>query len=294
MNTPRAIDSVLKAVGRTPLVRLSAFERASGPRLYAKCEYMSPGGSIFDRAAVAQITEAILGGHLSEGGTLVSAGGTDVVVSLAMAASATGHRFIAVVPRSMMFERKRVLADYGAKLVQVDDAVGLAGAHEKAIEVARESKALCVCLGAGRTVTTAYEAIGRELIEALESPPTLTFCGLDYGAIPNGLSRGLAGAALVAVEPAESDHLMLGLNPRAEARALDHAAVTEIDSITDADAWELAERLAKETGLLAGLGSGAVLVAMLRRSLSFGADDTLVAVLPDMGERRFMLSSFFA
>lgn len=294
MNTPRAIDSVLKAVGRTALVRLSVLERVGGPKLYAKCEYQSPGGSIFDRAAVAQINEAILGGHLAEGRTLVASGGTDAVVSLAMTASATGHPFVVVVPRSMMFERKRVLTDYGAKLVPVDDEVGAAGAHEKAIEVARESKALCVCLGDGRTVTAAYEAIGRELIEALGAAPTLTVCGLDSGVIPTGIARGLGGSAVVAVQPADSDHLMLGLKPLAEARALDRAVVIDIDSVSDADAWNMAERVAKETGLLSGLGSGAVLVATLKRSLSFGADDTLVAVLPDMGERRFMLSSFFA
>lgn len=294
MNTPHAIDSILKAVGRTPLVRLAALERVDGPRLYAKCEYLSPGGSIFDRAAVAQLNEAVLGGHLAEGRALVAAGGSDAAVSLAMAASATGHPFTAVVPRSMMFERKRVLADHGATLVFVEDDVGPKGAFEKAMEIAREKKALCVCVSDGRTVTAAYEAIGRELVEALESTPTLTVCGLDSGAIPTGLSKGLAGGSVVAVQPASADHLMLGLKTLADAGSLDRSVALDVDTVGDEDAWKRAESLARETGLLVGLASGAVVEATLRRSLAFGSGDTLVAVLPDMGERRFMLSSFFA
>ena len=294
MPAPRAIDSILKAVGRTPLVRLTRLEREGGPKLYAKCEYLGPGGSIFDRAAVAQVNEAILGGHLPDGGTLVASGGTDAIVSLAMVASATGHPFVAVVPRTMLPERKRVLADYGARLVPVDEAVGPSGAHEKALEIAREKKGLCVCLHAGRVVTGAYEAIGRELVDALGAPPTLTVCGLDRGAIPNGLAKGLAGAGLVAVSPASIPHLMLGLVPAAEATVLERELVPDFESVEDREAWVVAERLARDTGLLAGLASGAVMATALRRAATLGPDDTVVAVLPDMGERRFMLSPFFA
>lgn len=293
MSPPRAIDTILKAVGRTPLVRLSPLERAGGPKLYAKCEYMGPGNAIFDRAAAAQLSEAVLGGHLSDGGTLVSSGGTDAVVSLAMAASATGHRFIAVVPKSMLFERKRLLVDYGARVVTVPDDAGAMGAHERAMELAREASGLCVCLHAGRTVVGAYETIGRELVEALGSAPALTVCGLDSGAIPTGIARGLAGGKVVAAEPSSPAHLMLGLQLRADSRALDASLVSDFEAVDDREAWDTANQLASQCGLLAGLASGAVLTATLRRAEAFGADDSLVAVLPDAGERRFMLSPFF-
>lgn len=293
MTPPRAIDSILKAVGRTPLVRLAPLEREGGPRLFAKCEYLGPGNAIFDRAAAAQVSEAILGGHLPDGGTLVSSGGTDAVVSLAMAASATGHRFIAVVPRSMLFERKRLLVDYGARVVTVPDEAGPQGAHERAMELAREASGLCVCLHAGRAVVGAYEAIGRELIEALGRAPSLTVCGLDAGAVPTGIVRGLEGGALVAAAPASPNHLMLGLTGQADARFLDASLVSDFEAVEDEQAWAAADELASRCGLLAGLASGAVLTAMLRRAQAFGADDALVAVLPDSGERRFMLSPFF-
>lgn len=294
MHTPRAIDSVVKAVGRTPLVRLRAFESPAGPALYAKCEYLNPGGSIFDRAASAQIAEAVQGGHLSEGRGLVAAGGTDAVVSLAMVASALGHALTLVVPRSMLPERKRVLVDYGARLVAVDDAQGLSGAFERVMMMAKETGALAVCLADGRACIDAYGNIGREIEEALGKAPSVVVCGLDRGAIPRGIAQGLTNARLVLVQPGTEDHLMLGLGREESAKLPDRAFVEAVDDVSDAEAWSVAERTAKETGLLVGLASGAVLSSLIRRAQKFGPDDALVAVLPDGGERRFMLAPFFS
>lgn len=299
MQTPHAIDSILKSVGRTPLVRLSRLEQPGGPRLYAKVEYLGPGGSIFDRAAVAQATKASLSGCMGEGAPLTAAGGTDAVISLAMVASATGHPLTVYAPRSMLPERKRVLLDYGAKVVSVDDDAGLSAANDRALE----TKSLGACLSLGKPVVDAYAAIGEELIEALGTAPALTVCGLDLGAIPTGIAQGLKGAPVLAVEPETArigsggpfgPHLQLGLAPGPEPIALDRSLVTDFEAVDDRAAWDMAERLSRETGLLAGLASGAVLVAALRRLPRYGSDDVVVAVLPDMGERRFMLADFFA
>ncbi|MFM2152486.1 MAG: hypothetical protein RL199_921 [Pseudomonadota bacterium] len=301
-STLLAVDDVLGTVGRTPLVRLRPLERADGPRLFAKLEYLGPGGSIFDRAVAAEFAHARRTGHLPPGRAVVAAGGTDASLSLAMAASTRGHPLTLVVPRSLMPERRRALLDYGARLESVDDDAGHDAAQERALERADAVGALCVDLFRGPAVVQAYEAVGREIAESLDGSPSLVCCGLDLGAIPSGIARGLGGAPVVAVEPEGArigsggpfgSHLQLGLAPGPVPVALDRARVESFESVDDDEAWRCAEELSRRTGILAGLASGAVLTAALRRAAGRGADATIVAVLPDAGERRFMLADFF-
>ena len=300
---PCAVTNVLETVGRTPLVRLQALERASGPMLFAKCEFLGPGNSIFDRAAAAEIARAVRAGHLANGRHLVAAGGTDASISLAMAASATGHRLTLLVPRSLGPERRRALLDYGATLESLDDLVGFEQASERALERAKETRALFVDLFEGEAVVAAYEPIAAELVEALGAAPSLTVCGLDLGAIPTGIARGLAGGHVVAVEPAQARvgsgggwaaHLLLGLAPAPHAVALDRALVTDFEPVDERDAWQACDELARQAGVLAGIVSGALVVAARRRMASMRADQTVVVVLPDSGERRFALAGLFA
>lgn len=300
---PHAVTNVLETVGRTPLVRLAALERTNGPRLFAKCEFLGPGNSIFDRAAAAELEAAEHAGHLLDGKSIVAAGGTDASISLAMAASANGNPLTLLVPGTLPPERRRALLDYGARLENLDEATGFERAQELAFERATRDRAAYVNLFEGATVTRAYGVIAAEIIEALGKAPELTVCGLDLGAIPTGLARGLGGAPLVAVEPASArigsggpfaPHLMLGLAPGPEATALDRALVRDFEAVDEREAWAMAEDLSRTTGVLAGLASGAVLVAARRRMAAMGADATVVAVLPDGGERRFMLADFFA
>lgn len=301
-STPKAVDDLLGTVGRTPLVRLERLESPGGARLYAKCEFLGPGGSIFDRAAAAQLLAAEHASHLGGGGRVYAAGGGDAVISLAMVASTLGHGLTVVVPRSMNPERRRALLDYGAELVSADDSAGFSGAQQQALTLAGQRHGLYVSLWEGRVVTAAYEAIGAELREALGHAPTVTCCGLDLGAIPTGLARGLPGAAVVAVEASGArisqgefgPHLQLGLAPGPEPVALDRTLVHDFDAVSDVEAWAMSERLSRETGVLAGLASGAILVAAFRRAGALGSDAEVVAVLPDSGERRFMLAPFFA
>lgn len=302
MKPPQAVDTVLKTVGRTPLVRLERLEPASGVRLYAKCEYLGPGGSIFDRAALAEIDAAERTGRLGEGRALFAAGGSDAILSLALVASAKGHPFTAVVPRSLHPERRRALADYGARTVSVDDALGYDGAQAHAVGLAKEQQGLFVNPFEGAESVAACEAIGREIVEALEHAPTVTFVGMDLGAIPTGVARGLGTGEVVAVEPAQArihrgewaPHLLGGLAPKGDPVALDPSVVHRFEGVDEKAAWEMAERLSRETGVLAGIVSGAILVAAVERARQLGRGAEVVAVLPDSGERRFMLAPFFA
>lgn len=295
---PRRIESIVAAVGRTPLIRLPALERAGGPRLFAKCEFLGPGGSIFDRAAAHVLARA----RLVEGTPLLAAGGTDAVISLALVASALALPLTVVIPRSLHPERRRALLDYGARLLPVDDALGLSGAESRAAEEAGKTCAVLVDLFRAPGLAEAYAPIGDELLEALGDAPSLTVCGLDLGAIPTGIALGLGGTPLVAVEPeaarigsggAFAPHLLGGLAPAPAPVALDPGAVTRFAAVGDEEAWKLAERLSRETGVLAGIASGAVLAAALREAAALGSADTVVAVLPDSGERRFMLADLF-
>jgi cysteine synthase A len=298
-----ATESVLRAVGRTPLVRLEKLERPGGPRLFVKCEFLGPGNSIFDRAAVAIFEAADHGGHLTPGRTLVAAGGSDASISLAMVASASGHPLTVVVPKSLHPDRRRALADYGARLSPLEDDVGFLGARHAGIELSAKLHGLFLDLFDGAEIIRAYEPIGREVREALGHVPALLCAGLDLGAIPTGIARGLRTGRVVAVEPENArvgsggtfdHHFLSGLAPAAEPTALDRSVISEFEAVSDREAWDMAERLSRETGVLAGIASGAVLVAALRRAANMTAEQDLVAVLPDSGERRFALAPHFA
>lgn len=284
-------------------MRLARLERVGGPRLFAKCEFLGPGNSIFDRSAVAALDAGWRGGHLEAGRALVTAGGTDASISIAMAASASGHPLTVVIPRSLGPERRRILMDYGATLEALDDDAGLEGAQEHAFAIAGRNHGLFLDLFRGPEIVAAYERIGEELIEALGSAPTLTVAGLDLGAIPTGIARGLADAEVLAVEPATArigsggpfgPHLLSGLAPAPGAVALDRTRITDFESVDDRTAWEMTEKLTLETGILAGIASGAVLAVALRRAASLDSSASVVAVLPDSGERRFALAAFFS
>jgi cysteine synthase len=298
--TPHAVDDILGTVGRTPLVRLERLELPGGARLYAKCEYLGPGGSIFDRSAAALVRSAELGAHLEGAARLFTAGGGDPVLSLALVATTRGHPLTAVIPRGLHAERRRALLDFGVELVPVDDTLTFDEAQQRAMALASQRRSLFASLWRGREVVAAYEAIGAELREALDAAPTLTVCGLDLGAVPTGIARGLGGAPVLAVEPASArissgsfgPHLLGGLAPGPDPVALDRSLVTQFEAVDDAEAWALAGRLSRETGLLAGIASGAILVAARRAAARLGSG-TVVAVLPDSGERRFMLAPFF-
>ncbi len=298
-----AVDSVLLTIGRTPLVRLMRLEREGGPRLYAKCEFLGPGNSIFDRAAEAVLEAADHAGHLEPGRALVTAGGTDASISLALATSAAGHALTVVIPDSLHPDRRRTLTDYGAELHPVDAAGGLESARSVAFDLARSTHALYVDLFEGAEIVHSYEPIGREIKEALGHVPTLVVCGLDVGAIPTGIARGIRSGRVVAVEPETArigsggdfgPHLLGGLALSPVPVALDRAVVSEFEAVSDREAWDMSERLSRETGILAGIASGAILVAALRRAATMPGEADIVAVLPDSGERRFMLADQFA
>jgi len=300
---PQAIDSVIRAIGGTPLVRLEKLEWPGGPRLLAKCEFLGPGNAIFDRAAAAVFEAADHAGHLEPGRSLVAVGGTDASISLAMVASARGHPLTVVVPKSLNIERRRALTDYGATLSAIEDEGGAAAGQEAAMVIARTTRALYFDLFEGAEIVHSYEPIGREIIEALGHVPALVVCGLDLGAIPTGIARGLRTGRVVAVEPDAARvasagtfgwHLLGGLAPAPVAAALDRSVVSEFEAVDDRAAWDMAERLSRETGILGGIASGAVLVAALRRARNFSSAAEVVAVLPDSGERRFMIADQFA
>lgn len=296
-------------------MRLRTLEEDGGPRLYAKCEFLGPTNSIFDRISVALLQEAQAEGRLEEGDLIAAAGGTDAVISLAMAAAGSGNPLLLLVPDKLHPERRQILHDYNARLILVDADLPQS---ELQTRLVTEAIGLAGELGAGRVLmldpfaapeaAKAYEAIGEELVEALERAPDLVVCGLDLGAIPSGIARGLRKSAentaqVVAVEPENArigsaqtfgPHLLGGLAPGPKPSRLDPALIDGFEAVSDQEAWECSEMLTRKTGILAGIASGAVLAAALRRAKTLGPEHSLVAVLPDSGERRFMLADLFA
>jgi cysteine synthase len=311
---PRAappIDSILEAVGGTPVVRLS---RVAGPRsaaVFAKLEAMNPGGSVKDRIAVAMIEAAERDGRLAPGGRLVEPTSGNTGIGLALACAVKGYPLTLVMPESTSLEHRQVLEAYGAELVLTPAEGAMVASVERAREVARETGALLLDQFQNPANPAAHrEGTARELaatFEALGGTPDAFVAGVGTGGTLTGVFQALRGAwrstLFVAVEPTATAVLsggaagptrIQGLGAGFVPPVLDRRAYARVVQVTDEAAWEMKVRLAREEGILAGVSSGAAAVAAIALASELGPGKVVATVFPDTGERYFSVAEWFA
>lgn len=300
-------SSITELVGRTPLVEVSGFENQKA-RIVVKVEAFNPGGSVKDRIALAMIEDAEKKGVLKPGATIIEPTSGNTGVGLAWVGVAKGYRTILTMPETMSVERRNLLKAYGAKLELTPGTEGMKGAIARA-EQLRATIPGAVILG--QFVNPANPAIheqttGEEVWTDTDGKVDIFVAGVGTGGTVSGVGSALkkhnSAVKVVAVEPASSAVLTTGVPGKHKIQGIgagfvpstyNPAAVDEVMTVTDDDAFAGARKLARTKGLLVGISSGAafsVALALARKDENAGK--LIVALLPDTGERYLSTSLF--
>lgn len=296
-------SSALSLVGGTPLVETQrvAADLQLKARVLVKLESFNPAGSAKDRAALAMIEAAELEGKLSPGATIVEATSGNTGVGLAFVAAIKGYKAIIVMPETMSIERRRLVAAYGAEVVLTPGAERIKGALAKAEEI-RLNTPGAVTLG--QFVNPAnpqkhFDTTGVEIWEDTAGEVDVLVAGVGTGGTVSGTGAYLktqkASVRVVAVEPSDSPvlsggqpgaHKIQGIGAGFVPETYNASVVDDIVQVENDEAYEAARLLGRKEGLLCGMSSGAAFAAALRlAALSENEGKTIVAILPDTGER---------
>jgi cysteine synthase A len=297
---PRIARDITWLIGRTPLVELGRLHHGPG-RLVAKLEARNPTSSNKDRAALAMIEHAERSGFLTETTTIVECTTGDTGVALAMLCAARGYRLVLTMPECTPRSRCNLLRALGAQLEFTPSARGIRGALERAEALVRERAPALILQpftnranAQGHASTTA-----REIWEDLEGEVDMVVCPVGSGGTAAGCLQFFreiqAPVRVVAVEPAASavlsggpagSHDISGIGAGFVPDILAAGELDEIVAVTERDAFAAVRTLAAKEGILGGPASGAVVhAAALLAARPSSAGKTVVAILPDHGER---------
>ncbi len=299
----RIYQSTDQLAGGTPLLRLANIEKNYDLKasIIAKLEMFNPAGSVKDRIAKAMIEDAEKRGLLSPGDAIIEPTSGNTGIGLAAIAAAKGYKAVFVLPDTMSVERRKLLAAYGAELVLTEGAKGMQGSVDKAEALHKEIPGSII---AGQFVNFAnaqshIDTTGPEIWEDLDGKVDILVVGVGTGGTITGAGRFLKEqnpqVRVVAVEPKNSPllsegktgpHNLQGIGANFVPEVLDMDVIDEFVRVTEEDAYDLARKLAREEGYLAGITSGAALwAAVLLSKLPENKGKNIVAVLPDSGER---------
>ena len=296
-------SSALSLVGSTPLVETQrvAADLQLKARVLVKLESFNPAGSAKDRAALAMVEAAEREGKLAPGATIVEATSGNTGVGLAFVAAIKGYKAIIVMPETMSIERRRLVAAYGAEVVLTPGAERIKGALAKAEEI-RLNTPGAVTLG--QFVNPAnpqkhFDTTGVEIWEDTAGEVDVLVAGVGTGGTVSGaggyLKTQKASVRVVAVEPSDSPvlsggqpgaHKIQGIGAGFVPETYNASVVDDIVQVESDEAYEAARLLGRKEGILCGMSSGAAFAAALRlAALSENEGKTIVAILPDTGER---------
>ena len=287
-------------IGNTPMLRISGLANQVA-ELVVKLEYFNPGGSVKDRIALAMIEDAEARGILRAGATIVEPTSGNTGVGLAWVGTSKGYKVILTMPDTMSQERRSLLHALGAQLELTPGAEGMKGAIRRADELCNEIEGAVIL---GQFVNPANPAAherttGEEIWNDTEGKVDIFVAGVGTGGTISGTGKALKrhnpNVQVVAVEPASSAVLSTGKSGKHKIQGIgagfvpetyDSHVVDDIIAITDEEAYEGCRLLATTKGLLVGISSGAAFSAAYRLAQKpENKDKTIVALLPDTGER---------
>lgn len=296
-------QSVTELIGRTPLLEVKNLEKELNlqARVLVKLEYFNPAGSVKDRAALQMITEAEENGTLKPGFAIIEPTSGNTGIGLASIAASRGYRAIFVMPETMSIERRKLLKGYGAEIVLTEGAKGMKGAIAKAKELEQEIENAVIL---GQFVNTANpraheKTTGPEIWEDTQGQVDLFVAGVGTGGTITGTGAYLKSVnpsiEIVAVEPASSavlsgenpgPHGLQGIGAGFVPDVLNTSVYDRISKVKEQEAYKASRLLAEKEGVLVGISSGAALsVALLEAGKEENRGKTIVALLPDTGER---------
>ncbi len=299
----RIYQDITQLIGHTPLMELVNYEREQrlNAKILAKLEYFNPAGSVKDRVAAAMIDEAEKSGKLKPGAVLIEPTSGNTGIGLAAVAAARGYQVILTMPETMSVERRNLLKAYGAQIVLTEGARGMAGAIEKAEELASQMPGSMIpsqftnpANPQAHVATT-----GPEIWKDTDGKVDYFVAGVGTGGTITGVGQYLKSknpdVKIVAVEPSDSPvlaggksgpHKIQGIGAGFVPEILDTSVYDEIIPVEAENAFAVGRMLARHEGILIGISSGAAVWAaaqIARRPENAGKN--IVALLPDTGER---------
>ena len=292
-------SNILDLIGNTPLLSL---EESTGCNIFAKAEFLNPGGSVKDRIALNMLVEAEKSGKLRPGMTIIEPTSGNTGIGLALCGVRKGYKVIIVMPENMSEERKKIIKALGAELVLTPAELSIDGSVKKAMELAASSEEYFVPQQFENPANPAahYKTTAVELVEQLGKKVDVFVSGIGSGGTLQGIAAYLLEqnpeCKIVAVEPKNVSallgdepglHQIQGIGDGFVPAVLDTDIITDIVEVTDDDAISTARELAKVQGLLVGTSSGANVWAAQRMAEKYGKDKTIVTILADRAERYF-------
>jgi len=287
-------DNILDLIGNTPLVRLKE------EPIYAKAEFLNPGGSIKDRVALAMLEGAQRDGKLKADSIIVEPTSGNTGIGVALVGRLKGYRVIIVMPEGMSEERKKIIRALGAELVLTPDAEAIPGAVRRARQMAAEDPRVYVPMQFENpdNPRVHYEETAHELWRQMSGRIDCFVAGVGSGGTIQGVGKFLKEhrpqARVVAVEPRNVSallghepglHQIQGIGDGFIPAVLDVSLIDDVIEVSDEQAIETTRQLGRDHGLLVGISSGANVWAA--RQLAAKAPGNIATVLPDRAERYF-------
>ncbi len=295
--------SAIELIGNTPLIELTRIEQDRGlkARVLVKVEAFNPGGSAKDRIALAMIEAAEKSGALKPGATIIEPTSGNTGIGLAWIGASKGYKVILTMPETMSEERKQLLRALGAELVLTPGAEGMKGAIAKAEQLRAEIPGSVIMSQFDNPANPLIHSLttGEEIWRDTDGEVDILVAGVGTGGTLCGsaktLKRHNPEVKAMAVEPAGSPvleggkpgpHKIQGIGAGFVPGNYDPSVVDAVMSVTDEEAFEAMKELSAKEGIFAGISSGAALAAALKLAADpANASKTIVAVLPDTGQR---------
>ena len=288
-----------QAIGNTPLIQLTRLCEKGKGMIYGKAEYMNPGGSVKDRAAIGIIRQAEAQGQLKPGGTIVEATAGNTGIGLALIGVNRGYKVALFVPERFSEEKVMIMRALGAEVTRTPDAEGMQGAINRAKELtARDPKAFM----AGQFENPAnpdyhYETTAAEIFEQMTGKLDAVVIGSGTAGTFTGIARymkeRLPKVLAFAVEPEGSilgggkpgKHKVEGIGASFIPKNFDRSVCDGVITVSDVDSFGMVKQLAAREGVLAGSSGGANVFASLQVAKRLGAGKRVVTIIPDSAER---------
>lgn len=292
--------SITDLIGNTPIVKLNKVVPAGAADVYVKLEYFNPGSSVKDRIALGMIEKAEKEGLLKSGDTIVEPTSGNTGIGLAMVGAAKGYNVELVMPDTMSIERRKLMQAYGGKLILTPGAEGMKGAIAKAKELAQQPGYFMPLqfdnfanpeIHAKTTAKEIQQAFG---VSGLDAFVAGVGTGGTITGVGHELKRVYETIEIVAVEPLDSPvlaggqpgpHKIQGIGAGFVPTVLDTNVYDRIMPVSNEQAFEMARKLGTEEGILAGISAGAALQAAIDVAVGLEADQKVLAIIPDNGER---------
>lgn len=296
----KILNNILESIGNTPMVRLSKVTDGCPATILAKLEMFNPSASAKARAALGMVQDAEERGLLKSGSIIVEPTSGNQGIALAMVGAVKGYRVMVIMPENMSVERRMLAKAYGAEVVLTPKAEDVEGAIKKAREITAATPGAWMPDQFANPSNPRYheKTTAREILDQVAGPVHALVAGVGTGGTLTGVARTLKKfhpeLKVFAVEPENSAviagkppgaHMLQGIGDGFVPENLDQPLLDAPIAVSDRDATVMTRRLACEEGILAGISSGAAVVAAIRAGRELGAGKTVVVVLPDTGER---------